>query len=378
MITEAGAGLLPWIPRLLKAWRQRSRLPPGPLDRLTPYEAEQVALGVRRLSVGLTGERQLAGVNYLSDADLLGAYLLYFWPISYLQSASLLLALSASPKSVLDLGSGPGPMAAAAFDLGAVQVTCLDRSRPALDLAGDLLRTAGGHPRLLPWDPLQSEALPSGTFDLILLGHVVNELWPDRPDRLERRARLLRSLGERLSPGGALLLIEPALATTSREALAVRDLLLEQGFRVGSPCLWPGPCPALARPNETCHGELEWSPPPVLRDLIRRAGFKKRSLKQTAFLFQLGPGPVPGPGPEIFQIVSDPLRSKNRRIRLLGCGPAGRLSLALKPEAVRDGNRVFLSLRRGDRVRITGAAPRSGGLDILPETRVERLPRPRV
>lgn len=378
MMKDPENGLRSWIPRLLTSWRQRSKLPQGPLDRLTSLEAERVSHGVRRLSMGLTGERQLAGVNYLSDPDLLGAYLLYFWPLSYFQSASLLTYLETPPGSVLDLGSGPGPMAAAAFDLGARHVTCLDRSRPALDLAGELLRTAGGHPRLLPWDPLRSEALPDGTFDLVILGHVINELWPDRPDRLDRRTDLLHSLGERISAGGGLLLIEPALASTSREALALRDELLKRGFRVSAPCLWPGPCPALIRPNETCHSELEWSPPPLLRDLIRRAGFKKRSLKQTAFLFRLGSGTADGPGPEVFQIVSDPLRSKNRRVRLLGCGPAGRLSLALRPDSVRDRNRVFLGLRRGDRVRITGAAPRPGGLDILPETRVELLPRSRL
>jgi SAM-dependent methyltransferase len=367
--------LHPWIPRLLQAWRRRQRSAPGPARLLTATEAERVALGVRRLSAGLTGERQLAGEHYLSDPDLLGAYLLYFWPLSYLQAMALLQALPLPPRSVLDLGSGPGPMAAAAYDLGARRVTCADRSRPALALAGELLKTAGALPELLFWDPLHNGALPAGTFDLIILGHVVNELWTDRPDRLTLRAGLVQSLGERLTAGGSLLLIEPALTSTSREALALRDELLQRGFRVAEPCLWQGPCPALAMPRDTCHGELAWSPPPWLRDLIRRAGFKKRTLKQTALLFQAGTAPAAGAGPEVFRIVSDPLRSKNRRLRLLGCGPAGRLSLALKPGSERDGNRIFLTLRRGDLIRLVHAAPRPGGLDILPETRVSLLHR---
>jgi hypothetical protein len=111
--------------------------------------------------------------------------------------------------------------------------------------------------------------------------------------------------------------------------------------------------------------------------LVRRLKFKKDALKMTAFIFTAPGSPLLENTPEIFRIVSEPLLSKNRRLRLLGCGAAGRLSLALKPELATPENQIFLTLKRGDLVRVTGAAPREGGLDLVPGSRVEILPRSR-
>jgi len=55
----------------------------------------------------------------MDDPLLLGAYLLFYWPISYAQARVVLGELVARPRCVLDLGSGPGPFAFAALDAGA-------------------------------------------------------------------------------------------------------------------------------------------------------------------------------------------------------------------------------------------------------------------
>ena len=72
-----------------------------------------VAHSVRELSRGLTRDRALAGERYLGSPELLGAYLLHFWPISYCQ-ASLCLAMMRSPVRPGGLcprrrGPAPGP-----------------------------------------------------------------------------------------------------------------------------------------------------------------------------------------------------------------------------------------------------------------------------
>ena len=91
--------------------------------------------GAQRLSAGLTRERELAGARYFEDPQLLGAYLLLYWPVSYAQAASVLGELGGARGRVLDVGSGPGPMALAALDAGAAEALALDRSAAALGVA---------------------------------------------------------------------------------------------------------------------------------------------------------------------------------------------------------------------------------------------------
>ena len=103
-----------WIPGLLATWRglrrEVRRGPRPPDDRLLPDELREVAAAVQRLSLGLTRDRKLIGARYLEDDRLLGAYLLFYWPVSYLQARGVLSELPRRPRSALDLGSGPGPL----------------------------------------------------------------------------------------------------------------------------------------------------------------------------------------------------------------------------------------------------------------------------
>src|SRR4051812_35179225 len=93
-----------WMPRLIAVWRKARRQKPGPTDRLTPQEVREVGAAVKTLSHGLTRERALAGARYMDDPRLLGAYLLFYWPVSYAQARQAMGELSARPRSTLDLG----------------------------------------------------------------------------------------------------------------------------------------------------------------------------------------------------------------------------------------------------------------------------------
>src|SRR5262249_28759022 len=122
-----------WLPRLVTVWR-RLRKNRGP-NHLLPHEIREVGAAIRKLSMGLTRERHLVGERYLDDFRMLGGYLLFYWPISYAQARQVLGELREPPRTVLDLGSGPAPLAFAAFDAGAHAVTAVDRSGTALDVA---------------------------------------------------------------------------------------------------------------------------------------------------------------------------------------------------------------------------------------------------
>ena len=138
---DVDRALARWMPRLVAVWRRHRKLPPGP-PTLVGRELKEVGQGIRTLSTGLTRDRALVGARYLDDPRLLGAYLLFYWPVSYAQARAVLGELPRRPRAVLDLGSGPGPVAFAALDAGASEVTAADRSAPALTLARALAAEA--------------------------------------------------------------------------------------------------------------------------------------------------------------------------------------------------------------------------------------------
>jgi ribosomal protein RSM22 (predicted rRNA methylase) len=358
-----------WMPRLVAVWRRARKLPEGP-PALTPREMKEVAAGVRTLSLGLTRERQLAGARYMDDPRLLGAYLLFYWPVSYAQGRQVLGELPARARSVLDLGSGPGPLAFAALDAGSAEVTAADRSRPALALARELAAEAGEALATREWDPLRGSELPVSGVDAVLMGHLLNELFGTLEPALGRRAALVERALAALRPGGSVVLIEPALRDTSRELLKLRDVLLRRGFAVRAPCLFRGDCPALVKPSDWCHAERAWSMPPLLEQLARTAGLHKEALKMSYLV--LAPKGEPWREPPTgrsFRIVSEPLEGKGRQ-RFMGCGPEGRMGLALQEKHRTEANAAFFRLQRGDVVTLTEAEPRGDGLALTERSAV--------
>ncbi|HQR31023.1 MAG TPA: small ribosomal subunit Rsm22 family protein, partial [Anaeromyxobacteraceae bacterium] len=152
--------------------------------------------------------------------------------------------------------------------------------------------------------------------------------------------------------------------------LEVRDLLVARGAAVRAPCLFRGPCPALVRPTDWCHAERPVEVPPVVEEIGRRAGLRKEAVKMS-YLVLAPPGEgwrEPPPG-RVFRIVSEPLPSKGR-LRYMGCGPEGRMGLALQEKDVTATNRAFERLLRGDVVEVTETEPRGDGLRLAPASQV--------
>ena len=82
----------------------------------------------------------------------------------------------------------------------------------------------------------------------------------------------------------------------------------------------------------------------------------------------------PAAAGRIFRIVSEPLPSKGR-LRYMGCGPDGRMGLALQEKHLAPGNRPFERLLRGDLVEVTGTEPRGDGLRLGESSLVRVLAR---
>lgn len=378
-----------WIPRLIAVWRKHRKggKPQGgggkrhqgrggrhderfdeplPENTLTRDELREVGVGVKQLSLGLTRNRELAGARYMDDPKLLGAYLLFYWPVSYAQARATLSELTTRPKAVLDLGSGPGPLALATLDAGASTVIAADRSKPALELARTLATEAGEGIGVREWSP--ERPLPDGKFDLITMGHVVNELFNGQ---IAPRAALLEKILERVNPNGSLVVIEPALRETSRALLQVRDVLVSRGYAVRAPCLFRGNCPALLKESDWCHAERSWRMPKLVEEIARTAGLHKDSLKMSYLVIApKGEAWAEPPKGSVFRIVSEALEGKGRQ-RFMGCGPEGRVGLAMQEKHETEQNRLFFKVSRGDVIRITSTEDRGDGRALNETSTVE-------
>ncbi len=361
-MTDPAEGLHARWPRLRAAWRGN-----GSDEPLHRVERERIVRGVARLSEGLTRERALVGGRYLEDPELLGAYLLFYWPISYAQARAVLAEVGTPVGRALDLGAGPLPMSCAALDAGASSVHALDRVERALALGrslGDPITTA-------VWDPERSDPLPAGPFDLVTAGHVVNELFLGKRAE-DRRLALLETAMARLSPTGKLVIIEPALRDTSRALLGLRDRLVDGGAVVHAPCLMHAHCPALAREGDWCHAERTWSPPAELFAIAEAARLHKERIKFSYLVVSRGARSAPEP--RRFRIVSDALGSKGKRAQL-GCGPRGLHAIVRRDRDRDPTNEVFDELVRGDVIEVDGLVEKGDGLRLAPGARLVRVAR---
>jgi ribosomal protein RSM22 (predicted rRNA methylase) len=313
---------------------------------------------------------------YFTARESLAAYLAYFFLASAGQVKRALaeVALPSSPTlKVLDIGSGPGPASIAIAELAAsngqrADVTALEAAPLALQSLSKLWRPSYGSLETKEWRAGQS--LPSGPFDVIVASHVLNELYLDVPDRLDRRTALALELARKLKPGGLLLLMEPALKRTARELLVIRDRLLPQGLFALAPCLYQSACPAIQRPRDWCHADRPWPEPALVAKAGQVAGLKRDSLKYAyVILSNAHPDRESTKDSSLFRIVSEPLPEKGKK-KFFGCGPSGRHALVRLDKDANDANAPFDRLQRGDIVRLQNLTQSGDGKRIGTESSV--------
>jgi hypothetical protein len=296
-----------------------------------------------RIHRGLTGTRALVGQDYLGDANLRREYAREIAPRTEAALAWICAELAlCSPRRALDLGAGTG--AAGRCVRGrwpGVELVAVDRVPGPGIVRADVTR--GLRP-----------ASVTGRFDLIVAAHLLGEL----PLDADGRGRLVTGwCRELLAPEGTCILVEPALRETSRALLEVRDRLLARGLFVVAPCLRQGPCPALARPRDFCH-------------MSAAAIVAGRSRVDFSYLVLRHAGVARGDAFR-FRIVSDPMKDKGR-LRLYGCGPAGRLLITRLDRDHAPGNQALDEIERGAVIEIAGGVAQADGLRCGRDTRVAR------
>jgi hypothetical protein len=305
--------------------------------------------GSSRIHRGLTGARELVGTKYLADPALRREYSNEIAPRTGAALAKILAELfgpdSRPPARALDLGAGTGAAGAALrARFGAeLEVVAVDRVAGEGIVVADLAREV---PRV------------EGRFDLIVSAHLLGELYLAEGDEARAEARARRVLAwcrSFLADGGVAILVEPALRETSRGLLAVRDRLIAAGLHVLAPCFWTGPCPALARERDWCHDAA----PPAPGTPDTRVDFSYLALSATA--------PAAAPAGRV-RVVSDLMEEKGR-LKIFGCGPAGRHAYVRLDRAASPANAALERVSRGDVADFGGAGPTEAadGLRVHPD-----------
>ncbi len=344
------------LPTLLSLWRGNKKAT-APLSQ---RELDGVSSSLLALQRGLTGERQLVGASYMEKRGYLGAYLLYYWPVSYMQLSFALQSLGqpqfSRPLRVLDLGCGPAPAAAAVCDCFPVAtVQLVDSSPKALQLARELFATDfQSDNRQID---VQTEVCniktynPAETYDFIVMSHALNELWAGEAEQQAHCTELAARLASVLSPEGILLLVEPALQETSRLLLGIRDGLLssQKGLHILSPCpAGATPCPALNSGTQSCHAEATWEPVEPVASLAQQAGLERKSVKMSFCAFSRRERQE---GNKL-RVVSDAMLNKAGRLRYLLCDGKRRIALSAKKEDTHAKSTGFFSLKRYDMLEL--------------------------
>jgi len=282
---------------------------------------------------GLVGTRELVGKSYLADAQLRREYASEIAPRTVAALASIFAGTALpAPSRVLDLGAGTGAVSQAVrAHWDGAEIVAVDK------VAG---------PGIVRADVTLALRPPSvqGRFELIVAAHLLNELALDS----DGRARLVVGwCRELLEDHGTCVLIEPALRETSRGLLELRDRLITAGLFVVAPCLWHGPCPALARERDFCHTSA-----PAIAQGRSRVDFSYLVLRKQGTRCT---------DASHFRVVSDAMKDKGR-LRFHVCGPAGRLLVMRLDRDCSPSNQLLDEIERGAVVKIENAAMQPDGL----------------
>lgn len=217
---------------------------------LASTPTERWVRAAQELSERYRGPREGAQPLATGDLQALG-YAALVLPATYAQMRGALAATAArapgwSPATLLDLGSGPGTAlwAASAQFPSLTSATAYEREPALIGLGRTLARTSTHSAlRAARWERgnLQQFA-PTARYDLVIIGHVLNELEPSLCQQVLARAWAATT--------GVLLIVEPGTAAAFEVVRAARDALLSEGAYTIAPCAHDRPCPL---ENDWCH-----------------------------------------------------------------------------------------------------------------------------
>ncbi len=325
--------------------------------RIPPYLFKSIAANAARLSDSFTSNRKNLREGYLHLKESRSAYLLYF----HLANAARTLAAFEEIKrgggwpkgniKVLDIGAGSAPSLWAAAlmtkesNQHITKAVAWDRERKILSDAKMLWETLDSTLPLLETavvDIGRGRIHWKERFDLIVCSNMLNEL--NRVPENHRISFFQGLLQFGLVERGLLVLIEPALQSTSRQLTMLRDHLRERmecGFPF--PCGHDGECPLNREPRDWCHFETKWSPPPIRRRIEKSLDHASGWLKYSYLVIRPKRLEKPFEG---HRVVSDWMEW-NHALHLNLCAPGQKIVVRLDPRKS-ETKKLEKTIHRGD------------------------------
>lgn len=189
------------------------------------------------------------GRLHIADDALALAYVATRMPATYAAVRTAMAALAEqqpgfSPRSLLDIGAGPGTAMWAANDHWRTLATAtLVEASPVIRALGQRLAENAPMARITWLAGDLRRDVPENPHDLVTLAYVLDELAP--PDRDALVGRLWSLTGR------ALLIVEPGTTAGWQRILAARSQLVAAGAHLLAPCPHAQTCPIAA--PDWCH-----------------------------------------------------------------------------------------------------------------------------
>lgn len=358
------------MPILIGMWRKMFK-ESGPKDELQTREFRTFVGHVKEL-LDLE-EKEGALESALKKRELLGAYLLYFFPLKYQEALSLIGEIPVHGIKALDVSIAPSPFGLAASKYGYTEVTSLGPLEEALQLGAEVAGRSGFT------QGIRKEALSTlkplrDSFDLITLSYTLFDLFPsDSRADIEKRKELVLKLISALSKDGFLILVESSIEKKNKRFLELRDVINENGFAIQAPCIYQGRCPALANKN-VCFAQRDVEKPYLINEANRAGKINMNSLKMSYLIIKSRENKPKEPQKDLYRIIGPPFEDRGRKTFYL-CGTRGRKKLSSSLKENSNGTKAFEYLKRGEAIEVE-KAKEEGNTYVLDEGSQIRIAAP--
>ena len=324
------------MPILIGMWRKMFRLS-GPPDELQTREFRAFVNNVKSL-YDLENFQ-----DALDNRELLGAYLLYFYPLKLQEALSLMSEVPHHGQKALDISLAPSAYALAALKYGYTDVTSLGMSEIALKLGAEAAGRTG-FPLNVRQTDIGSLKLLKEKYDLITISYTLFDLFPAN-SRDEKE--LLLNLNQALTENGFLIIVESSIEQINKRFLQMRDMIHQSGLSIQAPCIFKGQCPALAHKN-MCFAQRDVEKPLLISEANRSGKINMNSLKMSYLIIRKHPLEI---SKELYRVVSPPFDDRERKTFYL-CGTKGSKKLASGLKNHNPDTKAFEYIKRGEAIEI--------------------------
>lgn len=275
------------------------------------------------------------GRLHMGDDIAARAYLATRLPATYAAVRTSLEATSEarpdfSPRTLLDVGAGPGTALWAACDLWpSIETATLLEASAAARKVGQALagETIAAQVNWRQGD-VTIDFPDMAAVDLVTMAYVMDEVAPAALPKLIDRLWYLTA--------GTLLIVEPGTPAGWRRILEARTQLIANGAHVAAPCPHEQPCPLTA--PDWCHFSRR-----VARSRLHRLAKEAEVPWEDEKFIYLAASRTPSPSH--YARVLAPPRAGSGKVSLKLCQPDGDVSERLLTK--RDGE-IFKAARRAD------------------------------